>query len=158
MSEDCLTLNVFRPSGVNAYTSLPVMVWIHGGGFLSVTNAMSLCSSLLIPSHRRRFFPLRWNTSRPTICESCTHLITALHALHSLNDGCYSQGTPILFVSINYRLGPLGFPLGPEAVTRGVLNLGLHDQLIALQWVQNNIALFGGDPSKVRSLGFIPLP
>ena len=62
----------------------------------------------------------------------------------------YLQGTPILFVSINYRLGPLGFPQGPEAVERGVLNLGLHDQWTALEWVQNNIASFGGDPCKVR--------
>jgi len=60
-----------------------------------------------------------------------------------------SQGTPILFVSINYRLGPLGFPQGPEAVERGVLNLGLHDQWTALEWVQVNIASFGGDPCKV---------
>ena len=52
-------------------------------------------------------------------------------------------------MSINYRLGPLGFPLGPEAVSRGVLNLGLRDQRIALQWVQKNIASFGGDPRKV---------
>jgi len=34
MSEDCLTLNIFRPSGVNVNSSLPVMFWIHGGGFL----------------------------------------------------------------------------------------------------------------------------
>jgi Carboxylesterase family len=62
------------------------------------------------------------------------------------------QGTPILFVSMNYRLGPLGFPQGPEAVERGILNLGLHDQRAALEWVQNNIAYFGGDPRKVGLL------
>jgi hypothetical protein len=50
---------------------------------------------------------------------------------------------------MNYRLGPLGFPQGPEAVERGALNLGLHDQWAALEWVQSNIATFGGDPSKV---------
>ena len=77
------------------------------------------------------------------------HLIIAPLVLQSLSDGCYSQGTPILFVSFNYRIGPLGFPQGPEAVEQGVLNLGLHDQRTALQWVQNNIASFGGDPCKV---------
>jgi len=50
---------------------------------------------------------------------------------------------------MNYRLGPLGFPQGPEAVRRGALNLGLHDQRVALEWVQKNIASFGGDPRKV---------
>jgi acetylcholinesterase len=50
---------------------------------------------------------------------------------------------------MNYRLGPLGFPQGPEAITRASLNLGLQDQWVALEWVQNNIAFFGGDPSKV---------
>jgi hypothetical protein len=50
---------------------------------------------------------------------------------------------------MNYRLGPLGFPQGPEAVEGGALNLGLRDQWVALQWVQRNIASFGGDPCKV---------
>ena len=110
---------------------------------------LCLCSGLVISSHRWRFFPLRWNSARQTICGSCTHLTIPSHALYSPNGGRYSQGTPILLVSINYRLGPLGFPLGPEAVSRGVLNLGLRDQRIALQWVQKNIASFGGDPRKV---------
>jgi len=65
------------------------------------------------------------------------------------------QGTPILYVSINYRLGPLGFPQGPEAVKRGALNLGLHDQRVALEWVQKNIAAFGGDPRKVCPQDFV---
>ena len=57
---------------------------------------------------------------------------------------------------MNYRLGPLGFPQGPEAVERGALNLGLHDQWVALQWVQHNIASFGGDPCKVCPTGHHP--
>ena len=61
-------------------------------------------------------------------------------------------------MSLNYRLGPLGFPQGPEAVERGVLNLGLYDQLTALRWVQNNIAAFGGDPRKVSSTDSRPPP
>ena len=35
MTEDCLTLNVFRPSGVGVSAYLPVLVWIYGGGFMS---------------------------------------------------------------------------------------------------------------------------
>jgi hypothetical protein len=55
-------------------------------------------------------------------------------------------------VSLNYRVGPLGFPQGPEAVERDALNLGLRDQWAALEWVQDNIAPFGGDPTKVCSI------
>ncbi|KAF9497593.1 lipase [Pleurotus eryngii] len=63
------------------------------------------------------------------------------------------RGTPVVFVSLNYRLGPLGFPQGVEAQKRGALNLGLKDQLAALEWVQANIGLFGGDKSKVTIFG-----
>ena len=51
---------------------------------------------------------------------------------------------------MNYRLGPLGFPQGSEALSKGALNLGLKDILLGLEWVQNNIGAFGGDNQKVR--------
>ena len=51
----------------------------------------------------------------------------------------------IVVVTINYRLGALGF--------RGRDNAGLSDQVNALQWVRNNIASFGGDPSQVTIMG-----
>ncbi|KAI3608436.1 extracellular triacylglycerol lipase precursor [Moniliophthora roreri] len=65
------------------------------------------------------------------------------------------RGTPIIVMTINYRLGPLGFPQGLEAASLGheVLNLGLRDSLVALQWVKNNIDAFGGDPQKVTVFG-----
>jgi len=56
-------------------------------------------------------------------------------------------------VNFNYRLGPLGFPQGQEAADRGSLNLALRDQLAALQWIQHNIGIFGGDKSKVTVFG-----
>ena len=62
------------------------------------------------------------------------------------------QGTPIIFVNVNYRLGPIGFAVGHEAEMRGALNLGLKDQLAALSWVQKHISAFGGDPTKVGVL------
>ena len=66
------------------------------------------------------------------------------------------QGTPIIYVSFNYRLGPFGFPQGTEAASNDALNLGLKDQLLALQWIQSNIHAFGGDPKKVRILFSTP--
>jgi acetylcholinesterase len=59
----------------------------------------------------------------------------------------------VLFVNFNYRVGPLGFPQGAEAAAQGALNLGLKDQLAALQWVQANVGAFGGDAAKVTVFG-----
>jgi carboxylesterase type B len=63
------------------------------------------------------------------------------------------HGKPIIAVSINYRLAFFGFPGGPDALRAGITNLGLKDQRVALQWVQENIASFGGDPNKVTIWG-----
>jgi cholinesterase len=60
---------------------------------------------------------------------------------------------PIIGININYRLGGLGFLYGKEVQDAGVTNLGLRDQRIALHWVQENIASFGGDPDKVTIFG-----
>lgn len=64
-----------------------------------------------------------------------------------------SLGKPIVYVSLNYRLGLFGFPPGQAAADAGALNLGLKDQRLALEWVQQNIAYFGGDPTKVTIFG-----
>ena len=60
---------------------------------------------------------------------------------------------PILFVSLNYRVGILGFANGVEAERAGATNLGLLDQELAVQWVIQNIRAFGGDPTKVTLAG-----
>ncbi|KAL0567355.1 hypothetical protein V5O48_014640 [Marasmius crinis-equi] len=114
VTEDCLTLNVFRPSIANGYggEKLPVLFWIHGGAWIVGSGG-------------------RYNGSR-------------------LVSQSIARGTPVLYVAANYRLGPLGFPLGEEAASDGVLNLALQDHLAALQWVKANIGAFGGDPSKAR--------
>ncbi|KAI0044924.1 carotenoid ester lipase precursor [Auriscalpium vulgare] len=62
-------------------------------------------------------------------------------------------GQPIVYVSMNYRLSALGFPGGVEVQKAGVGNLGLHDQRLALRWIQKYIHAFGGDPSKVTISG-----
>lgn len=62
---------------------------------------------------------------------------------------------PAVVVTINYRLGALGYLYLSSAITDGpgVANLGLQDQRMALEWVQENIAAFGGDPGNVTVFG-----
>ncbi len=60
---------------------------------------------------------------------------------------------PVIVASINYRLGVLGFLAGSELAAEGNINMGLHDQRLALRWVQENIGAFGGDPEKVTIFG-----
>lgn len=107
-SEDCLTLNVWRPAAVSD-KPLPVMVWIYGGALV------------------------HGNTPQYPGTELA------------------SQG--VVVVSINYRMGRLGFfafpALAREAPDEVQGNYGYMDQLAALKWVQHNIAAFGGDPKNV---------
>ncbi|KAJ7082606.1 esterase 1 [Mycena crocata] len=111
-SEDCLTINVFKPSNVTTQDSLPVMFYIHGvDGVSSLYDGSALVARSV------------------------------------------ERGTPTIYASINYRLGPFGFPQGREAISKGSLNIGLGDQLLAMQWVQKNIHAFGGDASKVTVFG-----
>ncbi|KAL0567147.1 hypothetical protein V5O48_014846 [Marasmius crinis-equi] len=119
LSEDCLSLSILRPAGIPANASLPVMVYISGGGFI-IDALPQLDAS-------------------PVVARSISRAL--------------GQGTPIVFAMMNYRLGPLGFPSGSEATAKGALNLGLRDQLAALEWIQSNIAAFGGDKDKVTLLG-----
>lgn len=112
MSEDCLYLAIATPAtSVNAH--LPVMVWIHGGGFQTEWYGGDLWTSLA----RRG----------------------------------------VVIVSVEYRTGALGFMAHPELSKESPDghsgNYGLLDQIFALQWVQRNIANFGGDPSKVTIFG-----
>ncbi|CAN8098798.1 unnamed protein product [Discula destructiva] len=62
-------------------------------------------------------------------------------------------GTPMVGVSINYRLSAYGFLMGSEALEAGIANNGFRDQRLALRWVNENIAAFGGDPAKVTIWG-----
>ncbi|KAF5328117.1 hypothetical protein D9758_018389 [Tetrapyrgos nigripes] len=115
MSEDCLTINIFRPSDVPTDFKLPVLFWTYGGGFDAGTASTFNGSGIVAQSLVR--------------------------------------GTPLVYVNFNYRLGPLGLPQGKEADNRKALNLAIKDQHVALQWVQENIGVFGGDKTKVTVFG-----
>ncbi|KAF1962025.1 alpha/beta-hydrolase [Byssothecium circinans] len=116
LSEDCLYLSVVRPSGYEK-ESLPVAVWIHGGG---LTQGSSVDQ--------------RYNSS-------------------FMIQRSVDIGKPIIVVNINYRLSMWGFITGEEVVDSGNANLGFKDQRLALHWVQENIAAFGGDADKVTIFG-----
>src|SRR4051812_20433483 len=112
-SEDCLTLNVWTPAVDDARR--PVMVWIHGGAFVTGAGSFALYEG---------------------------------HRLAARGD--------VVVVTVNYRLGVLGFAAHPalrddESGAAG--NWGLLDQIAALRWVQENIANFGGDPANVTIFG-----
>ncbi|KAL9577504.1 MAG: hypothetical protein Q9212_006323 [Teloschistes hypoglaucus] len=115
-SEDCLFLDVLLPKSVwvsRDKSRVPVLVYIHGGGF-----------------------DVHWKDASGRgygLVE------------RSQQDG----GAGVIYVSINYRLGLFGWMHGPSVTA----NAGLLDQRFALEWVQRNIHLFGGDPSRVTILG-----
>jgi len=72
-------------------------------------------------------------------------------------DGVPLSRKGVVLVSLNYRLGPLGYlahtELTAESPRHSSGNYGVLDQIAALRWVQNNIAAFGGDPSTVTIAG-----
>lgn len=78
-------------------------------------------------------------------------------AAQPVYDGSAYAERGVVFVSINYRLGVLGWLPHPELVAESPEDLsgnyGLMDQIAALEWVQANIAAFGGDPSNVTIMG-----
>ncbi|MDQ1374750.1 MAG: para-nitrobenzyl esterase [Actinomycetota bacterium] len=112
-SEDCLFLNVYTPAADDARR--PVLVWIHGGAFLTGSGATP------------------W-----------------------YNGQSFAAAHDLVVVTINYRLGALGFlhleDIGGDG-WEGTGNLGILDQVAALEWVRDNIAAFGGDPDNVTAFG-----
>ncbi|KGJ71784.1 carboxylesterase [Cryobacterium roopkundense] len=115
-SEDCLTLNVLAPAvGRRTKLSLPVMVFIHGGGY-------SVGSSQDFPGQGEAFV----RTGR------------------------------VIYVNFNYRLGTLGYlDFSRYSTPQRTFerNLGLRDQVAALEWVRDNIRSFGGNPNNVTVFG-----
>ena len=112
--EDCLRVNVWT-SRIKADAKMPVMVWLHGGGF-----------------------------SEGSSQEQAGYDGTNLARDHG-----------VVVVSLNHRLNALGYldlsAYGAKYAQSG--NVGMLDIVKALEWVRDNIADFGGDPSNVTIFG-----
>ena len=70
-------------------------------------------------------------------------------------DGPVWPSKGVIGVTVNYRLGPLGFVCLPELKEEAGFtgNYGLYDQMTAISWVKDNIAAFGGDPENITIMG-----
>jgi para-nitrobenzyl esterase len=83
--------------------------------------------------------------------------LTSGHGAEATYDGSALAKRGVVLVTINYRLGPLGYLAHPllsaESEHRASGNYGTLDQIAALRWVQQNIARFGGDPGRVTIFG-----
>jgi para-nitrobenzyl esterase len=78
-------------------------------------------------------------------------------SLDPVFDGRFLASHGVLVVTVNYRLGVFGFFTHPELTTESAHhasgNLGILDQIAALEWIQKNIAGFSGDPAQVTLFG-----
>ena len=112
-NEDCLFLNIFTPEDCKEGDKLPVLIYIHGGGFTGGCG------------HEKHF------------------------------DGPVWPKENVIGVTINYRLGPMGFVTLPELKEEAGYtgNYGLFDQMTAIRWVKDNIAAFGGDSENITIMG-----
>lgn len=78
-------------------------------------------------------------------------LIIGAGSMPSADGSTFVALENVVYVTINYRLGPLGFLyLNHQEVDA---NVGFMDQVMALKWVRDNIAAFGGDPNRVTLMG-----
>src|SRR5215218_6208423 len=108
VDEDCLFVNVQRPSRLPAGARRPVYVFVHGGGLVNGSSNQADSAEIV-------------------------------------------RRSGVVAVTLNYRLGVLGFLAHPALTARNGEsgNYGLMDQQAALRWVRRNIARFGGDPTHV---------
>lgn len=124
-SEDMWVLSRF-------FYAVPVLFYIHGGGMYNFIVSFIISLNVTIPGYEYGN-PANWPFE------------------HWIN-----QSPNVVIVSVYYRLDSFGFLSHPQFSTDPLLgdhNVGFQDQQLALKWVQENIAAFGGDPGKVTING-----
>ena len=191
VSEDCLYLNIFRPTPgkASAGAKLPVLVWVHGGSFISGSStAPGLDGSYLAAQHnvivvtiQYRLGMFGWFSPSQSTDEAGSSLqkrtddevesldrSKKLKRVHAREEALAEKGAQSAYNRFN-SISRL-----PEQDTLGLYkrnssnagsrktkraddklqgNQGLRDAILALQFVRNNIASFGGNPSSVTLAG-----
>ncbi|KAJ8036045.1 Carboxylesterase 4A [Holothuria leucospilota] len=162
-------INVFQgiPYGEKPVRWRPPEMKKRWKGVRDATNFNFSCPQYVVPGQELSSTPL-------TMSEDC--LLLNVYAPHETDEnvpvmvfihgGAFIEGTSmtydfsgvplaaignVVIVTINYRVGALGFLSTGDEAARG--NFGLLDQALALQWVQDNIHAFGGDKTKVTIFG-----
>lgn len=121
-SEDCLLVNVFRKTNTRANAGVPVLFWIHGGGFTGGSGGA-------VENH-----------------EGGDYYDGRYLAGHDTNN--------VIVLSINYRLGAMGFKGVSDKVGGGTGRLNaINDMVVALEWARDSVAAFGGDPDQITVFG-----
>ncbi|KAJ5889070.1 alpha/beta-hydrolase [Penicillium taxi] len=117
LNEDCLNLNIVRPSSVYPATGLPIVVQLYAGA--------GQMGSAANPNAN-----LTWLVQRSV-----------------------KMGQPIMGIALNFRKGAFGFLTSRDVQNAGELNAGIRDVRMALDWIQENIQGFGGNPDEVTLMG-----
>lgn len=108
---ECAVLTVCAPPDAKPGSKLPVVVFCHGGAFVSGSSQLGWYEGQLLAQEE------------------------------------------VIAVSISYRLGVFGFLYNESVIAKEKWDVGVQDVFAAMQWVQDNIADFGGDPSNVCAMG-----
>ncbi|PPQ76538.1 hypothetical protein CVT26_013237 [Gymnopilus dilepis] len=124
-SEDCLFINVVKPANIPSGKKLPILF----------VSSSPMAHKIPPDSEAEESgFEVGSSTGNPG---------------NTVVQRSIALGEPVIFVSPNYRVNAMGFIGGQQIKDAGLGNNGLRDQRFAMEWVQQHISAFGGDPTKV---------
>ncbi|KAF8697698.1 type-B carboxylesterase lipase family, partial [Rhizoctonia solani] len=135
IDEDCLSINIWAPSTSRLKKSqlLPVSIYIYGGSFDQGGTSIPVYEATNLVENQ-------------DVSISITHPTSELVLNGSLEQ--------IIVAELNYRVTIFGNPNSPYLASKGgAANVGLLDQRSAIEWLQKNIAAFGGDPKRMIAFG-----
>ncbi|KAJ9092088.1 hypothetical protein QFC20_007470 [Naganishia adeliensis] len=132
--EDCVTLNIWKPSSATQNSKLPVVVYIHGGGnYYNSAQGFPMDQWVNVTGGQIIAVSIQYRV-RPYTSTASSLCLTPKPSLLS-------------------QLGLLGFLASETLMKDGTANAGLLDQRASFEWLQRHVASFGGDPNKITISG-----